>query len=327
VAHGKENVVIAAGDCGITILPGQGGKIASIRVGSHLLLHPPLHPYGPLNTTMGFEEGDAGGWDECLPSVAACSIATPAGTATVPDHGDLWRTPWQVLDATEDSVTMRARCFSLPLELTRSMILTTTDSGYKVEFLYSLTNVGSHRVPWSWAAHPLFVCAKGDRIVLPPEVTTLRLEGSRNNRLGKRGDSVAWPMARIADGTLRDLRQARADNADIGDKLFAGQFTGQLSGLGLSDWCALERASIGLRITLRFDTTLTPCLGLWVCYGGWPEGDGPKQVCIALEPTTAPVDSLAETGEWTRWLEAGETVNWPMTLEIDRMAAPEETES
>jgi galactose mutarotase-like enzyme len=316
MATGVENVVIASGNCAVTVLPKLGGKVSSIRVGSHMLLHAPLHPYGKLNHTMGFEEGDAGGWDECMPSVAACSVETQNGTVTVPDHGDLWRVPWEVLEATDDSLTMRARGFSLPLEITRSMVLTESSAGWRLQLLYSLANVGNVPVPWSWAAHPLFACEKGDRIVLPPEVQTLKVEGSGHNRLGDHGDTIAWPMAKLADGTEWDLRRARADNADIGDKLFAGPLTG----LGQEGWCALERAPIGLRITVRFDATLTPYLGLWLCYGGWPEGDGPKQVCVALEPTTAPVDSLAETGEWSRWLDAGETVSWPMEIGIEHFA-------
>jgi len=316
MATDLENVVIAAGECAVTVLPHRGGKISSIRVGSHMLLHAPLHSYGKLNHTMGFEEGDAGGWDECLPSVAACTLETQGGTVTVPDHGDLWRVPWQVLEATDDSLMMRARGFSLPLEITRSMVLQGDSAGWRLQLLYSLTNFGDVPVPWSWAAHPLFVCEKGDRIVLPPQVQSLRVEGSRHNRLGMRGDTVSWPVARVADGTEWDLRRARPDNAEIGDKLF----TGALTDLGSEGCCALERASIGLRITVRFDTTLTPYLGLWLCYGGWPEGDGPKQVCVALEPTTAPVDSLAESGEWSRWLDAGETVSWPMEVGIERIA-------
>jgi galactose mutarotase-like enzyme len=315
LAGGGENVVITAGDCSITVMPALGGKIASLRIGSHELLHAPLHPYGPRNQTMSFSEGDASGWDECLPSVAECAIATEAGLAAVPDHGDLWRVPWQVLETSSDSVTMRAQCFSLPLELTRSMILSETPTGWKLQSLYSLTSLGAYAVPWSWVAHPLFVCAPGDSIVLPREVQDLQLEGSRGNRLGQRGETVAWPLAILADDTQDDLSRAHAEGSGIGDKLFAGPMQ--------KGWAELVRPSIGLRLTVRFDPALTPYLGLWMCYGGWPEGDGPKQVCIALEPSTTPVDSLAETGDWSRWLDPGETVNWPMDLELDRISSPQ----
>ncbi len=308
----EENVVIRAGDCVVTLMPALGGKIASIRVGAEELLQGPLNPYGPRTESMGFAEGDASGWDECLPSVAECPVETAAGTAQVPDHGDLWRVKWQVLGANEDSATLRANCFSLPLQLTRSSILTRTHSGYKLELLYSLTNLGAYTVPWSWAAHPLFTALAGDRIVLPASVHELRLEGSGGNRLGIGGDSVSWPVAKLANGSTADLSVALGAETGIGDKLFAGPLTDAKDG-----WCALERPSAGLKLTVKFDPKLTPYLGLWICYGGWPDGDGLKQVCVAMEPTTAPVDSLAIGGKWSLALEAGETFTWPMTLEIE----------
>jgi galactose mutarotase-like enzyme len=317
LAAAEENVVIRAGDCTLHMMPALGGKIASLRVGENELLQAPLNPLGPRTHSMGFSESDASGWDECLPSVAACTLATEAGAATIPDHGDLWRVPWQVLEANEDSATFRAKCFSLPLQLTRSMILTSTgqnnaDPEWSLQLLYSLTNLGGYRVPWSWSAHPLFAVEAGDRVTLPDGVRTLRLESA--GRLGERGDSIAWPLAasggKKGSGQI-DLSVVVENGA--GDKLFAGPLkTGE-------GWCSVERVRLGLRLTFRFETAFTPYLGLWLCYGGWPDGDGPKQFCVAPEPATAPVDSLAETGEWSRWLEPGETTNWPMELTISKL--------
>src|ERR1700732_2608508 len=93
LAGAVENVVITAGGCQVNLLPTLGGKIASILAAGHELLPAPVKPYGPRTRSMPFSEGDASGWDECLPSVADCSIATEAGPATIPDHGDLWRIP------------------------------------------------------------------------------------------------------------------------------------------------------------------------------------------------------------------------------------------
>jgi len=312
LAGAGENVVIAAGDCHVTLLPAMGGKIASLVVGGHELLQAPLNPYGPRTRTMAFSEGDASGWDECLPSVAECSVATQAGIVAIPDHGDLWRIPWKTLAANADSATLRVTCFSLPLQLTRSLIVSETPSGWQLQLLYSLTNLGAYPVPWSWAAHPLFAVSDGDRIVLPDSVQTLRLEGSGGNRLGKNGDTILWPVAELADSKLEDLRTAHAADSAIADKLFAGPMR--------EGWCALERTGTGLRLKVRFEPDLTPYLGLWICYGGWPEGSEAKQVCVAMEPATAPVDSLAQTGSWSRTLEPGDTFTWPMEMDIERIS-------
>jgi len=90
----QENVLIQTGNCFVTILPDLGGKIASIRIDNRELLQAPLAPYAPRTRTMAFDEGDASGWDECLPSVAGCTVKTVARTVVVPDHGDLWRVEW-----------------------------------------------------------------------------------------------------------------------------------------------------------------------------------------------------------------------------------------
>jgi hypothetical protein len=273
-ATAKENVVMRVGTCALTLLPHLGGKIASITIGNQELLQTPLAAYTPRTRTMSFDAGDASGWDECLPSVAACTVDTGTGSAAVPDHGDLWRVPWyevgdqRSVNDNAASVVLRGACFSLPLELKRTLYLSESPSGYKLRLDYTLKNTGATPAPWSWAAHPLFVAETGDRIVLPGSIKELRLEGSGGNRLGKNGDVVRWPMAALADGSSTDLSLAQAPDSGIGDKLFAGPLQPS------ENWCALERPRAGLRINVSFDSAATPYLGLWICYGGWPERPG-----------------------------------------------------
>jgi galactose mutarotase-like enzyme len=305
----NENVVLKRGSLSLTLLPHLGGKIASIRVAGRELLQAPLVPYGSRTRTMAFDEADASGWDECLPSVAACKVQLADGTrAEIPDHGDIWRVQWQSAGASEG--TLRAECFSLPLELVRSLAVSEIEAGWELRLNYAVTNTGKEDVPWSWAAHPLFAAEAGDRIVLPGSISSLRLEGSGGNRLGKGGDTVSWPIAALAAGGETDLRLTQSIDSGIGDKLFAGPLS---SG---ENWAILDRPSAGLRIRVGFDPAATPYLGLWICYGGWPDRPGAKQACVALEPCTAPVDSLALAGPWSRILAAGESFRWPMTVEI-----------
>jgi galactose mutarotase-like enzyme len=319
VTRSKENVVIAAGDCTVTLIPALGGKIATIIANCHQLLQPPLAPYAPCTHETPFDQSDASGWDECLPSVAACTIQTPDGPAHIPDHGDLWRIPWQIVSESPDTATLQAECFSLPLDLTRSATIHEIPTGWRLDLEYTLVNRGTHPVPWSWAAHSLFHVEPGDSLHLSEEIHSLRIEGSGNNRLGVAGDNVSWPIAKLPNGEpsgpkTDDLRIVQPASAATGDKLFAGPIANPSSA-----WCTIERPSAGLRLTIRFDAALTPYLGLWICYGGWPDRPGPKQICIAPEPTTAPVDSLAVEGPWTRHLNPGESFTWPVHLEIERL--------
>jgi galactose mutarotase-like enzyme len=297
------------GNLSLVLLPHLGGKIASIQICGKELLQAPLLPFAPRTETMTFDQADASGWDECLPSVAACTVPLADGfTAQIPDHGDLWRVEWQSTSA--DEGILRAECFSLPLVLVRSLAVSETDGGWALRLNYTVTNTGNEPVPWSWAAHPLFAVEPGDHIVMPASINSLRLEGSGGSRLGKSGDTVTWPIARLAAGGETDLSLAQSIDSGIGDKLFAGPLS------STENWCALERPGAGVTIRMSFDSAATPYLGLWICYGGWPDRPGSKQMCVALEPATAPVDSLAVTGPWSRTLAPGEWYTWPMTVEI-----------
>jgi galactose mutarotase-like enzyme len=306
-----EKVVIHAGSCSVTFLPKFGGKIASILVGDHELLQAPLATYGPRTHTMKFEESDASGWDECLPSVSDCTVQTAEGTASIPDHGDLWRVEWTPMARSANSATFRGECFSLPLRLERTVTLTEAGGGWQLSLDYSVTNLSFNPTPWSWAAHPLFAIEAGDRILLPDSIEMLRLEGSCGGRLGQGGDQVSWPVTTLANGRKTDLSLAQGPETGIGDKLFAGPLSAS------ENWCALERPQAGVRLKVSFDPTATPYLGLWICYGGWPERPGTKQTCVAMEPSTAPVDSLAKTGPWSRELAPGDCFSWPMVVEIE----------
>lgn len=314
-AGAKENVVIKAGECEVTILPRLGAKISSIKLKGRELLQPPLAPIASRTQTMGFDEGDASGWDECLPSVAACSVPFAGGVARIPDHGDLWRVEWEQVETKDEeqrtnSVSLKGKCFSLPLELERTVYLKESAGGVRLGLFYKLTNTGTDPAPWSWAAHPLFAVDAGDAINLPDGMRELRLEGSGGGRLGSRGDTVSWPVAKLAAGGETNLDFALPADSGVGDKLFAGP-------LGADEnWCELNRPSAGVKIRVSFEAERTPYLGLWLCYGGWPEREGPKQMCVALEPATAPVDSLAVEGPWSRELAAGESFEWAMTVDL-----------
>ncbi len=307
----EENVLIPAGECSVTILPHLGGKIASLCMRGRELLQSPLAPYSPRTQTMAFDEGDASGWDECLPSVAGCTVETAAGPALVPDHGDLWRVAWRQVAGSAGSATFRGACFSLPLTLERTVTLKEEGQGWLLRLEYKVTNTGGYTAPWSWSAHPLFTAEAGDTIVLPDSIRSCGWRAPAAVGWARADDPVSWPIATLTNGSQTDLSVAQPPESGIGDKLFAGPLS------ETENWCALERPQAGVRIRVRFDTAATPYLGLWICYGGWPDRPGTKQTCVAFEPSTAPVDSLARTGPWSRVLAPGESFSWPMVVELE----------
>jgi len=304
--------VLENGYLRVTVMPELGGKISSIQTlpNGDELLQQPLLPYAPRIPFMRFDDSDASGWDECLPSVAACDVTTPSGTASVPDHGDFWQVAWTVDAQSQTSVTLSADGFSLPLRFSKTIGL----ENNRLRVSYNVENTGANLAKYVWSAHPLFAVESGDSISLPASVKEVVVEGSGGGRLGVHGSRHFWPKTKLANGTLCDLSMAGAISDGIGDKLFA---TAPSEG-----WCALVRTRLKQRIELHFDAAELPYLGLWICYGGWPENRSNRQQCVALEPCSAEGDSLAIAAkeDRARSIAPGSKDRWSVELRVTRVS-------
>lgn len=291
----------------VELLPELGGKIASLRRNGIELMQQPLRPYALRNLEMSFEESDASGFDECLPSVAACDVKTPAGIAHIPDHGEFWRLPCTVEQSGTTTAHLIATGFVLPLRFERTFAV----DGDSLRIDYRVENVGDFELGYAWSAHPLFAIDAGDRIALSASVQKVHVEGSGHKRLGSSGAVHSWPVTELAGGIAERLDLTRNVSDNTGDKLFASA--------PAEGWAALERKRAGLRVTVHFDPSTSPWLGLWLCYGGWPEGQSERQFCVALEPCTAPADSLAVAIEkgFARMLAPGQSAQWWIRIEVN----------
>jgi galactose mutarotase-like enzyme len=312
---GGRRIVLENEAMRLEVVPELGGKIASMTLGSAAaatggtLLQGPLRSYEPRTPTMPFDHADGSGWDECLPSIGPCTVAYGDGqTAKIEDHGDVWRLGWTVDEADATHLRMHVACTSLPLEFARTLRL----EGATLHVDYSVLNTGEVAVPYGWSIHPLFAIQPFDRIILPPSVTKVSAEASANGRLGNAGSEHLWPLTvNSNDGEPLDLSVAGSIEDGVGDKLVLPAPT--------EGWCALERKTLRSRLTMHFDPKALPWLGLWICYGGWPEsGDSKKGYTVGIEPCILPVDSLekslAQGGGAT--LEPGAQKHWAVRIEL-----------
>ena len=309
-----ERLTLQSDSLRAVVLPQLGGKIASLgllpwagRRGGPLL-QGPLKPYLLRTPTLPFDESDGSGWDECLPSIGPCEVTYAGASVPVTDHGDYWRLPWTVDEQTEEMLRMHATGSSLPLFFERTIEL----EGNTLLLDYLVRNQGDAPLPYAWSAHPLFAVDPGDRILLPHSVEEVVAESSANGRLGEAGSTHAWPFtANAKDGSALDLTTVGQPTDGVGDKIVARA--------PVEGWCALERRTLGARLTMRFDPKANPWLGLWICYGGWPSAVAARKgFTVALEPCTSPVDSLAEAitrGE-AKMLEPGAEAHWQLELEV-----------
>jgi len=298
-----DGITLCNGSLRVRVVPEEGGRVASFcDADVEYLLQPrePYHRPARIDPWDRFENSACAGIDECLPSVGACGEKTPGGP--VPDHGDFWRLPWAVSVSDSNSLRMAATGYSRPLHFEKRLRLHTS----ALEIHSSIHNQTDAPVPFLYALHPLLAIDPGDRIVLPPEVTTVRVESSRHDRVGAPGATIAWPKP----GGAVDLSRVEAVSAGTAEMLYTDRLQ--------SGWCGLYRARHGLGIRLRFDPRLLPYLGLWLCFGGWPEDESrPIQYAVAFEPTVAPRGTLASALENRQApvLAAQESFDFDMVLE------------
>jgi galactose mutarotase-like enzyme len=306
----EESLFLRNNSLEVEFLPAFGGKIVSlrsVRTGEQFLL-PPLKDYRHLPPNAEFSEGDCGGFDDCLPSVASC--ARGSGQVSVPDHGDLWRVAWRI-GSRNERVELHADASSRPLRLTRKGHL----RGSSLILEYSLTNLSNSPTLWLWSAHPLFRVEAGDRIVLPTEIHELNMEYSAGNILGT-DRQVSWPHAVSNAGVPVNLSVVGDKDGVTAHKLFAR--------MGPHGWAGLYRAATKQGIVIRFDTSVLPFLGLWICFGAWPAQGAAKQYTVAIEPTTSDTDSLliAEESGTAPRLAAGQSCSWNLEIELLGDSAP-----
>lgn len=119
------------------IRPERGGRITSLRLDGEELLDQGIGVDQP--TAEGFVEGGAFGWDEMVPNLEP--------TDTLPDHGEAWRLPWEVLAGGR----MRCRGRVVPWELQRQVQVA---ESVRVDYVYR--NIGTAPHLAYWCAHPLF---------------------------------------------------------------------------------------------------------------------------------------------------------------------------
>lgn len=288
----------------VVVHPKEGGRIASIHQnlsGTEFLLQAQGERIRLMPGLLArFEDGPCAGIEECLPTVGPCDHETNGGP--VPDHGDFWQIPWTVVgDTSPTHVRLHATGFSRPLHFEKSILL----RDRSLSITYTVTNQGTRPQSFLYACHPLLAVDAGDVIVLPDEVKSLRLHSSRNLRLGHDGQRIPWPRS-----SKGDLSQILAADSGVAEMLYTDRLK--------NGYCGLFRARSGEGISLHFELSRLPYVGLWLCYGGWPENGWPKQYALALEPTNAPYGSLKQAqkaGEVSP-IAPDESIQWQIRFQM-----------
>lgn len=282
--------VLANGELELTVLPEFGARVTSLvdrRTGREWVVQGAS--VGSPGQDAIYSAEQAVGWDECFPTVSACTLP---GGQRLRDHGALWGRPWQLDHSTDVAVstTFRGEGYTFSRRITLN--------GPNVTCDYTVRNEATAPLLFLWAMHLLLGVTESDRIVLP-EGTPCRWTYRSDDRplgVSRWPEGASFPLDRI-----RPLSAAFAAKLQVQDTPARGVLVGDSNG-------ALRIAGHG---------PMTRSVGLWLCYGGWPLGPHVHQ--IAPELTSAPADDIvtAEAMGCAAKVPAGGELKWRASLHIE----------
>jgi hypothetical protein len=305
----------------ISILPEVAGKIiemTDLRSGRNWLWSNSALPHGRPSYGDNFAaELDSGGWDDILLSVTPGQIELPDGTrCDVPDHGDLVGQSWDVDqlgvdDRGNPACALTASGKALAYAWRRTVVLESDRPVLRLD--YRLENTGSTPLPWFWCAHPLIAMEPGMLIHIPEgqEILVASVHGmSSANSNGP----IRWPWLPTASGRPINL-SACFGEPQGGEKFAAKVFVRST----LPGQVSVGSADGSEQLTMRFDSTLVPWLGLWLNNRGWSGSTGSPYLNLGLEPSTVSCDSLAQAlaMDEVAFLRPGERREWSVEVSLD----------
>jgi hypothetical protein len=256
--QGFEVYVLRNGGLEIAVVPELGAKIISLRnlqTGREWM----WHPEGGLKlfrNRLGddFSLSPLVGADECLPTVAPCSVQG----RELPDHGEVWSAPWKVdRQAWEKGVLRTSLELPIsPFEFERTVEL----RDRQVRLGYWLKNRSLVAERYLWALHPLLSVQPGDRLRMPATTRAL-LNGE------------AW---------LDSVDSVVPDGGC--SKVFAGPVVEGAAGV--------YNHQNGNGLSLEWNAAENDTLGLWLTRGGWhghhhlavePTNGAPDRLAVAAK--------------------------------------------
>ena len=276
----------------LCVVPELGGRIVSLtnRQDQTQWCWQSAPPRSLRHLARGtpFDQGSLAGFDECIPTVAACT----SGPTEYADHGDAWTSAWQVTGAgLEPHLTMKVNLDSVSSTLERTIHL--LPDGLRYE--YRLRNLSPRPQRILWAFHPLIPLEPGTQLQFPQHGWQWRTESIE----APGGDTAHIPET--VPGLI-DWVLARPAGAPACAKLFARTPPG------------LNRITIdrnGSKLHVSVEQQHIPWVGVWVSAGGW---HGHHH--LAIEPSNAGYDAVSAASDLPL-LAPGGTRAWAFEMHLE----------
>lgn len=252
--------------------------------------------------TKTFADGTRSGFDDCLPSIAPCADPNDGRRGSmIADHGDFWSAPWSVRERSDTAVALDTHGIDHVLVVHKRVELALDQPSLTI--VYRLTNRGDHSYRYLYSAHPLFAWPSDARLLLPAGAPVSVAFGGG---IAAPGSSGRWPWLPGRTGPV-DLTRVPLDGDRVNYKVFVRS----------PGSCTLQFAGRDRELTMDYSPSRLPWLGICVNRGAWPS-PAARENWIALEPATAPADSLTDAiarGD-ERTLAPGQTTSWALHLKL-----------
>jgi len=283
----------------IVLTPEFGARILSIiykPTETEFVWHNPKVP--PMKPTYRPEFEDMSGLFDCVPTCEACTFKK----WKLPFYGEVASEPWRLVRSEKNArsltVKMHRKCAVYPLAIDKSLTITKNEPLLNLD--YRLVNFSSQKLEFHYSGHNTLFINPNYRIVLPPEITSLKLGMAVTDRLGNSGDEIPWPLANDKSGREVDLSKIGQPNEGTGENLY--------SEILKESWCAAFDESRREVIGFSFDAKILPYLLIWINQGGYL-----GYYHIALEPSTGRPDNLdVAVNQWKNYaaLEPRSSISW-----------------
>jgi hypothetical protein len=287
-------------------LPGIGAKLASLIYKPRdfeLLVQRPDPAYRMQPFDGDYVAGECSGLDDMFPTIDACYYDRfPWNGVKMADHGEVWSLVWDHISG-DNRLYFKTQGVRFPYQLEKWVSFSAENI---LRLDYRLTNLSAFDFDYLWAAHMMINLEEDVELVLPTGLKSIAHTFSMDAPFGHYGDEYDWPIARLADGSLYDLRKMRPKSARQAYKYY-------LKGRLPEGWCGLRYSRSNFSLALSFPISQVPYLGVLPNEGGWQD-----LYNIFLEPCTATFDrpDVARYRKEHSTIRAHEVLDWHLNITL-----------
>ena len=258
----------------IEYTPEDGARISALRFDGYDLLTEQVPGFRPPESFAGeFETRPVFGYDDCFPSVDAC--ISPDTGISIRDHGELCWLPWKVSRA-HDGLIFSVDCEAPSVSFVRTLAFDENSILWK----FRVRNRSEKKVSFLHVMHALFPLQSIAGFQLPGCASIFDEIMLQDSGLIDPSELTRFPDGIPVGGYAMLLMR------DISEGEFVLVFDS------------------GKKLTVRFDKTMFPTLGIWWNNSGYP-GSGVLRSECAFEPIPGNYSDLAKSYLDGRCLETG----------------------